>query len=72
MSTSEIGEKPTIEDRLRRDRKYKTFWGLFLMSSILIGFDKLSGAQYVELMTFVFGLYMAGNVGEHWTKRGSD
>jgi hypothetical protein len=42
------------------------------MSSILIAFDKLGGDQYVDLMTFVFGLYMAGNVGEHWTKRGKE
>lgn len=69
MSTSETGEEPTVEDRLRRDRKYKAFWGLFLMASVMIAWNKLSGDQYVELMTFVFGLYMAGNVGEHWTKK---
>ena len=68
--TSEIGEKPTIEDRLRRDRKYKAFWAVFLMASTMTFFDKLNGAQYVDLIIFVFGLFMAGNVGEHWTRRG--
>ena len=67
--TSEIGKKPTVEDRLRRDRKYKAFWAVFLMSSVALFWDKLTGAEYVQLTTFVFGLYMAGNVGEHWTKR---
>ena len=59
-----------LDDRLRRDRKYKAFWGVFLMSSVMVFVDKLSGAEYVQLLTFVFGLYMAGNVGEHWTKKG--
>lgn len=68
--TSEIGEKPTIEDRLRRDRKYKAFWAVFLMASTMTFFGKLNGAQYVDLIIFVFGLFMAGNVGEHWTRRG--
>jgi hypothetical protein len=70
--TSEIGETPTIEDRLRRDRKFKAFWAVFLMASVMAFLDKLNGVQYVDLVTFVFGLYMAGNVGEHWTKRGKE
>jgi len=36
------------------------------MASVMTFVDKLSGAEYVQLLTFVFGLYMAGNVGEHW------
>lgn len=69
MNTPETGEKPTIDDRLRRDRKYKAFWGVFLMATFLGVVDKLS-TEYVTLITAVYGLYMAGNVGEHWTKRG--
>lgn len=57
------------DDALRRDRKYKAFWAVFLMTSVMAFWGKLSGAEYVELITFVFGLYMAGNVGEHWTKK---
>jgi hypothetical protein len=59
-----------LDDRLRRDRKYKAFWAVFLMASVMAFWDKLSGAEYVQLLTFVFGLYMAGNVGEHWTNKG--
>jgi hypothetical protein len=40
------------------------------MASVMTFWDKLTGAEYVQLLTFVFGLYMAGNVGEHWTKKG--
>ena len=57
------------DDLLRRDRKYKAFWGVFLMASVAIFWDKLSGAEYVNLMVFVFGLYMGGNVGETWAKK---
>lgn len=56
------------EDQLRRDRKYKSFWAVFLMAAVMTFWGKLNGDQFVELLTFVFGLYMAGNVGEHWTK----
>jgi hypothetical protein len=58
-----------MDDLLRRNRKYKAFWGLFLMASVMVFADKLAGDQYVNLMTFVFGLFMAGNVGEHLAKK---
>ena len=58
-----------LEDRLRRDRKYKAFWAVFLMASVALFFDKLTGTEYVSLVWPVFGLFMAGNVGEHWTKK---
>ena len=57
-----------VEDRLRRDRKYKAFWAVFLMASAALFWDKLDGYQYVNLIWPVFGLFMAGNVGEHWTQ----
>ena len=52
-----------------RNRKYTAFWALFMTSSVLLVFDKLNGAQYVQLIVFVFGLYMGGNVGEHFSKK---
>lgn len=55
--------------KLRRDRKYTAFWGVFLMTSVALFFDKLSGAEFVNLIWPVFGLYMGGNVGEHWSER---
>ena len=66
---TETTTKSSIGDRLRRDRKYKAFWGVFLFSSVALVIDKLSGDQWVEFMIFVFGLYMAGNVGEHYTRK---
>lgn len=60
----------TIATKLRRDRKYKAFWGVFLLSCIALFFDKLNGGEWVDLVIFVFGLYMAGNVGSHYTQKG--
>ena len=57
-----------LDQKVRRDRKYRAFWAAFLSAVILVAFDKLNGDQFVELLTYVFGLYMVGNVGEHWTK----
>lgn len=57
------------DDRLRRDRKNKAFWGVFLMASVALFWNRLDGTEYVSLIWPVFGLYMAGNVGEHWTKQ---
>lgn len=55
------------EETLRRDRKYKAYWGTFLLASVALFWDKLSGDQYVNLIIFIYGLYVGGNVGEHWT-----
>ena len=58
-----------MEDRLRRDRKYKAWWAVFLVSSVAAFWKILTGAEWVEFNIYAFGLYMIGNVGEHWTKR---
>ena len=55
-------------DSLRRDRKNKAFWGVFLMASVALFFGRLTGTEYVGLLWPVFGLYMAGNVGAGWKK----
>ena len=54
-----------MDDRLRRDRKYKSFWGVFLFGTVAMFFDKLTGADWVEVTIYVFGLYMLGNGVEH-------
>lgn len=72
MNSSPTPEKPVSEDRLRRDRKYKAFWAVFLMASTALFWDKLSGSEYANLVWPVFGLFMAGNVGEHWTRQKGD
>lgn len=44
------------------------------MASVMAFMNKLAGTEYVQLITFVFGLYMAGNGFEHassaWQARG--
>jgi len=64
-----------VDDQIRRDRKYKAFWGVFLFSCVALFFSKISGAEWVNFNIFAFGLYMAGNVGEHgtvaWAERGA-
>ena len=52
-----------MEDR--RNRKFKAFLLVFLMITVLLAFNRLSGEQYTEMAKWVFGLFMAGNVGEH-------
>lgn len=54
---------------LDKQRKYTAFWAAFLTASLMLAVDKLTGAQWVEFNMYVFGLFMLGNVGEHWTKR---
>jgi hypothetical protein len=39
------------------------------MASVALFWGKLTGDQYINLVIFTFGLYMGGNVGEHWTRR---
>ncbi len=60
---------PEDPAKIRRDRKYKAFWAVFLLTCIALFFDKLNGEQWVDTTIFVFGLYMAGNVGEHFSRK---
>lgn len=55
---------------LRENRKYSVFWGVFVVVTFLLIFDRLGGSEYKDIVIFVTGLYMAGNVGEHLSKRG--
>lgn len=72
METITVSHTKVQNDKaevLRRNRKYKAYWGAFLMASAALFWNKLTGDQYVNLVIFTFGLYMGGNVGEHWTRR---
>jgi len=75
MNTNTIGPrpptegKPTLGDRLSRDRKYKAFWAVFIVSCAALGFDKITGDHWVDVVGMVFGLYMVGNVGAHYSNR---
>ena len=58
-----------MKDLLKAQRKYVAFWGVLLLSTILTAFDKLTGDEWVSVVMPVFGLFMAGNYGEHYNKR---
>lgn len=58
-----------MNEMLRRERKYTAFWGVFLMASVALFFDKLTGAEFANLAWPIFGLYMGGNVGQTWSER---
>jgi hypothetical protein len=71
MTTSETGIEPiSTEKYLVGKRKFIVWWAVFLSSCGFLAWGKLSGELYADLVMAAFGLYMAGNVGEHWTKRG--
>ena len=53
------------ENQDRRNRKFKAFILVFLMTAALLAFDRLSGGEYVEVLKWTFGLFMAGNGIEH-------
>jgi hypothetical protein len=59
----------TLETAFNRQRKYKAFWGVFIVVSAALFFDKLTGTEYANLVWPIFGLYMGGNVGEHFSKK---
>ena len=56
------------ERKLQKNRKYKAFWGVFLMATLLAVLGKLT-SEWVTVMGTTYGLFMAGNVGEHWTNK---
>lgn len=50
-------------------RKFQVFWGVFGCSVALLLLGYVNGDQFVDITIAVVGLYMAGNVGEHWARR---
>jgi len=50
-------------------RKYWVFWGVFLGTVALLLAGRISGDHFVDVTIAAVGLYMAGNVGEHWARR---
>jgi hypothetical protein len=47
----------------KRNRKFRAFLLVFLFTTALLAFNRLSGEQYTEMVKWVFGLFMAGNGG---------
>jgi len=54
---------------LTKERKYTAFWGAFLTATVMLSVDKLTGGEWVGFVSTVYGLYMAGNFGEHYNDR---
>jgi len=44
---------------------------LFITSFTFVVLGKSDFTQWAEFIKWVFGIYAAGNVGEHYTKRGT-
>lgn len=63
MELNEV--RSVIED----NRKFVVFCGVFVSVVVLLLFGKLSGDNFVDITIAVVGLYMAGNVGEHFARR---
>ncbi len=57
--------RTTNGDVTRRNRKYYAFLLVFFTTTALLTFHRLSGAQYIEVLAWTFGLFMAGNGIEH-------
>lgn len=57
-----MGSKTNGRLMLTSQRKYTAFWAAFLMASIMLAFNKLTGGEWVTFVSLVYGTYMAGNV----------
>jgi len=55
----------TLPAEKQRNRKFKAFLLVFFITAAMLAFHRLSGEQYVDVLKWTFGLFMAGNVGEH-------
>ena len=53
---------------LERERKFYFALLVFITVTLLVVFDKLAGDSYAEIVIWIAGLFMAGNVGEHAAK----
>lgn len=59
-------------NKVARDRKYKVFWGAFIVTAILLFFDKITGDQWVTMSSVEFMTYMAGNVSGKFSNKEKD
>ncbi len=53
-------------------RKLLMFFGQLVASGILVGFGKMAGAEFVSLQTLAIPVFVAGNFGEHFTKKANN
>jgi len=57
-------------DKLARERKYKIFWGSFILTTALRVAEFITGDQWVTMGGTIFTVYMLGNVGAKFANKG--
>ena len=57
---------------LENQRKFTVAMLVILGCFVMLVVDKLPPDNFQSIVIYAIGLYMAGNVGEHWTKNGAD
>lgn len=55
-------------DVVEGTRKYTFAWGVFIGCLIALFFGKLEGRFFADVILYIGGAYMIGNVGEHFSK----
>ena len=59
----------SVHSAVESNRKFAVFCLVFGSIVLLLLFDKLDGDNFKDIAIAVVGLYMAGNVGEHFARR---
>lgn len=57
-----------IKNAIKENRKYKVFWGVFIVSTGLLITELITADHWVKVVIGVVTAYMAGNVGEHFSR----
>lgn len=55
---------------MTKQRKYTAYLATLIISAILVFVDGLNGAEFVGLLKVALPVFVLGNVGEHYVKRG--
>lgn len=53
-------------------RKVFMYFGQLILSGALVGIGKMTGSEFVSLQTLAIPVFVAGNFGEHFTKKGGN
>lgn len=58
-----------LQTAVEENRKFTVFCIVFGSTVALLLFGRITGDNFVDISIAVVGLFMAGNVGEHWARR---
>lgn len=53
------------------NRKLLMFFGQLIASAALVGLGKMGGVEFVSLQTLAIPVFVAGNFGEHFSRKGN-